>query len=65
MTTARTVDAVQTVSYTRPRSALAARLLAIAFSGVMTLGMLASVNSLATSEPHAELLARVGVSAHT
>ena len=59
MTTARTAP------FAHARAAAAARLLAFAFSGVMTLGMLASVNSLATSEPPPELLARVNAPSHT
>jgi hypothetical protein len=40
------------------RLPLAARLMSFAFAAVMSLGMLAGVNALATGEPDAGLLAR-------
>jgi hypothetical protein len=65
MTTTHPAAAVRTTPYASPRAATLPRVLALAFSGVMTLGMLASVNSLATSEPTPELLARVNTPSHT
>lgn len=64
MSTTPTAATVRTEPYASPRAAAPSRLLALAFSSLMTLGMLASVNWLATSEPHPELLARMNASSH-
>lgn len=59
-----TAPQTSNVEIRTPGVSASTRLAALAFSGLMTLAMLMSVNSLATSEPQPELLARINAGTH-